>query len=165
MKSIAERFWSKVDKSGDCWIWTASKRNRNYGQFWFSGKMEYAHRVSWVIHNGEIPDGEGYHGMCVCHKCDNPSCVRPAHLFLGTNADNIADMFSKGRAVRRSGESHPTAKLNETSVKMIRKYYASGACSQRWLARVYGVANSLICGIVNRKYWSRNLEQPKDYEE
>ena len=87
-----ERFWNKVDKTDDCWNWTASKNIQGYGYFRFDGKMRKAHRMAWLLVNGEIPDG-----MCVCHTCDNPGCVNPIHLWLGTNQDNMDDMNNKGR--------------------------------------------------------------------
>lgn len=90
---IEPRFWAKVDKTdGDgCWLWTGSRRHR-YGEFWVNGKREYPHRVSFELANGPIPAG-----LVVCHKCDVPLCVRPDHLFIGTLADNFADMRAKGR--------------------------------------------------------------------
>ena len=87
-----KRFWDKVDKTGECWIWTAYTKTDGYGQFKFDGKMRGAHRMAWLLTNGEIPDG-----MLVCHTCDNPSCVNPNHLFLGTNQDNADDKMNKGR--------------------------------------------------------------------
>lgn len=95
---IAERFWPRVDKAvgqgpdGTCWEWTASRNGDGYG---FSNHT-MAHRVSWEIHNGSIPNG-----LCVLHRCDNPPCVNPAHLFLGTKKDNAADMSAKGRCYRQ----------------------------------------------------------------
>lgn len=100
----AERFWLKVSKSEDCWIWNACRR-KGYGTLGISvgrGRvvMMRAHRVAWTLTNGPIPDG-----MCVLHRCDNPSCCNPRHLFIGTQADNVADMVRKGR--RRSGLRPP----------------------------------------------------------
>ena len=87
-----DRFWDKVDKTGECWIWTASKNKKGYGRFGFGSRAQLAHRVSWLLSNGEIPDG-----MLACHTCDNPPCVNPSHLWLGTQKDNVVDMSSKGR--------------------------------------------------------------------
>jgi hypothetical protein len=92
-EGLKKRFWEKVDKSGDCWIWKAFKNKQGYGRVGFvAGRSVNAHRVSYVMAYGEIPDGH-----FVCHKCDNPSCVRPDHLFAGTRQDNIDDMMIKKR--------------------------------------------------------------------
>ena len=97
-KTIKERFWEKVDKKDDdqCWLWKGSS-NGIYGKLTINGKSISAHRLSYEIHFGEIPDGEGYHGTCVLHKCDTPLCANPNHLFLGSNLDNVQDMCKKGR--------------------------------------------------------------------
>jgi len=94
MSTFKERFWAKVDVSGDCWEWTACKTSKGYGQIKFKGETRRAHRISWILHKGEIPKGKK-----VLHTCDTPSCVRINHLFLGTNAENTADMMKKGRNV------------------------------------------------------------------
>ncbi|MEY9995875.1 hypothetical protein ABIE67_007907 [Streptomyces sp. V4I8] len=101
--SAEERFWRYVDKTGECWTWTGGHSNDGYGRFFISegeGNVA-AHRFSYQLHNGEIPDG-----LIICHRCDNPPCVRPDHLFVGTHLDNVRDMFSKGRNV--SGMSKRT---------------------------------------------------------
>lgn len=103
-----ERFFEKVHKlpAGGCWEWTASVNAGGYGCFNYKGKVILAHRASWMIHNGEIPKGEGHHGICVLHKCDNARCVNPDHLFLGTQKENIHDMEKKGRSRHVGGENH-----------------------------------------------------------
>jgi DNA-binding XRE family transcriptional regulator len=134
-----DRLLSKVRMDGDsgCWNWTASKFGVGYGQFKLNGKMRLAHRVSWELHNGAIPDG-----MHVCHTCDNRACINPEHLFLGNNADNVADKVAKGRQVRH--------KLTESDVLAIR---AAEGVSQARLASKFGVARSLISNIRNRTIW------------
>lgn len=103
VEGIMERFWKKVDKRGpeECWTWLASVQTvgHPYGYFRFGKTMKKAHRISWMLNNGEIPEG-----MCVLHKCDNPRCVNPAHLFIGTQLENIRDRDRKGRTTRHNSE-------------------------------------------------------------
>ncbi len=97
-------FWNKVNKvPSGCWEWAGGKNN-GYGVLCVSGKTIKAHRYAWILTNGEIPKGEGYHGTCVLHKCDNPSCINPDHLFLGSNADNVRDRVAKNRSNALKGE-------------------------------------------------------------
>ena len=146
-----DRFCKKMNKSGDCWEWTASKDRQGYGYFGFRGKTWKSHRVSWVIHNGEIPSG-----LLVCHKCDHPSCVNPAHLFLGTHTDNMRDAIKKGRnaLLGLKGEASPNSKLTKIQVLEIREIYRyRGNNNQRFLAKKYGVSRHTIEKAVNRKTW------------
>lgn len=91
-RTIEDRFWAKVDRGGECWRWTADCDSSGYGSLKTGHTKVSAHRLSWQLHHGQIPPGQS-----VLHRCDNPRCVRPDHLFLGTQADNIADMVAKGR--------------------------------------------------------------------
>jgi len=119
---------------------------KGYGQFFPETDTSFrAHRWSFAEAHGPIPAG-----MCVCHRCDNPLCVNPAHLFLGTQADNMADKARKGRAHKpnRRGEIHPNVKLTDAQIAEIRSNYAGGWGEQTKLARDYGVHNSLISAIV-----------------
>jgi len=101
-KTVAERFWDKVDKTGECWLWTGARR-RAYGYVGNGkGKVVDAQRLAWEITFGEIPEG-----LYVLHKCDNPQCVRPSHLFLGTARDNTLDMVAKGRHKGGAPVGHP----------------------------------------------------------
>lgn len=147
--TMAQRFWSKVDKSGDCWAWTAAKLNNGYGQFKVrSYKVVTAHRLSYEMANGPINDG-----LFVCHTCDNPSCVNPDHLFLGTPKDNAQDMVSKGRGKAGGpfiGSANGNATLNETAVEEIR----SLPLSYRALAKQFGVSKSQIARIKTGFAWS-----------
>jgi len=146
-KSIQERFWSKVDKSGDCWLWTAGRKNSNpqiaYGCFRVDGKTLYAHRLAWELTHGPIPPG-----LVACHKCDNPACVNPSHLFLGTQANNIRDCATKNRTTQGSRNRH--AKLTCDQVGAIR----ADSRTQRQIAASYDVDTSLICKIKRRKIWA-----------
>lgn len=144
---IQKRFWTKVIKQDyGCWIWTAAKLGKGYGQFWNGDVRMLAHRLSWEWHYGEIPPG-----LCVCHHCDNPSCVRPDHLFLGTIAENNRDMTAKGRArlPNLRGEQHPSAVLTEEQVLSILQDNRGRA----FLAHKYGVHYNTISLIQRREKW------------
>lgn len=161
-----QRFWKKVRKTETCWIWTASKRGKGYGAFSYTrdGKMiqDRAHRYSWEIHRGTIPDG-----LCVLHNCpggDNPACVNPAHLFLGTKKQNNEDMMQKGRYNRaratpqqgskyERGEKHHAARLTAEIVREIRDARESGE-SFGSLSRRYELSIGHVFRIATRKAWT-----------
>jgi len=149
-----ERFWAKVDKSGECWEWTAGLR-RGYGRFRYSTQIALpAHRYSYILHHPLTIDLIKHLDMFVCHKCDNRKCVNPAHLFLGSQGDNMRDCVSKGRGVDNRGENQGCSKLTETQVREIRTKYANGGVLQRELALEYGVSSPTISLIISRRNWS-----------
>lgn len=141
---LAEAFWKYV-KTQDhgCWEWQASLGNHGYGQLTFRQQKFTAHRVSWELHFGSIPDG-----LCVLHRCDNRKCCNPNHLFLGTRKENLQDMTDKGRRVR--GSSHGRAKLTEEQVLFIR----ASPESARTLAQDFKVSTGTVYLIRNRKKWA-----------
>lgn len=150
-----KRFWSRVDKSGECWLWTGLIDRRGYGALPISGRASYrASRVSWFLANGPIPDG-----MLVCHHCDVRHCVNPAHLFLGTYADNARDMANKGRALR--GERNHQAKLTAEQVLAIREAGARGEKIMA-LAAQYDVSARLVFNILTGKAWRHLAEGEPD---
>ena len=152
-----ERFWSKVDKKSEdeCWEWLASLTTNGYGDIRIKNKNYRAHRVSWVLHNGQIPEHDSWHGYCVCHTCDNPSCVNPSHLFLGTNKDNVNDRINKKRkgAPGARGENSGCHKLTEKEVIEIRAKYIPFEYSLYKLAKEYGVGVSTIHNVVTHVTW------------
>ena len=152
-----ERFWSKVDIRGpdECWEWKAGKFNSGYGCFRDGLKQRTTHRVAWELTNGFIPRDPGYHGICVCHHCDNPACVNPAHLFLGTHGDNMRDRDEKGRASGGSlrGGAHPGSRLTEIDVQCIR-YWLREGYAMRAIGRAFGVHSVTIRDIKIGRSWS-----------
>lgn len=146
-----ERFWRHVRKGDGCWEWQSARGGNGYGSFGLTReRMTPAHRFSWELHYGPIPDG-----LFVCHHCDNRLCVRPDHLFLGTHGDNMADMVRKGRHRNKPmvGVANPKAKLTEDDVRAIRTRRAAGETC-RVLAAEFGVSTPLISYIVKRKQWT-----------
>lgn len=152
VKPIEERYWAKVNKTPGCWYWLAATSANGYGYFSVNGKLQQAHRFSWELHNGLIPRGEGYHGACVLHSCDNRACVNPDHLVLGTQKNNMRDCVNKGRQTKLPGQNHGMSKLTEAQVLHIRSRTLSGE-NQAKLVKEFKVSKASISKIINRKYW------------
>lgn len=178
LSSRARRFWAKVQKGDGCWEWTGHRRN-GYGILATGPqggqRREIASRVSWELTFGTIPDG-----LRVLHHCDNPPCVRPEHLHLGTPADNSAEMRARGRSCRgdrlraimikkaargerHGSRTHPeaiargsrsgTAKLDEALAQRIRDQYSAGGISQRALAAAHGINQATVWALLSGKTW------------
>lgn len=145
MKMCSDRFWSKVDKSGDCWLWTGSRFHTGYGMFKLNGKNQYAHRVVLLLEGLDIPSG-----MHSCHTCDNRACVNPDHLFLGTRFDNMQDSITKGRFNRACGEAHGSVKLSEADVLLIRN---SEDQTHQQIANRFGITKENVGHIRGRRTW------------
>lgn len=142
-----KRFNRHVFKTAKCWLWSAGVSSKGYGHFFVEGKQMPAHRVAWAIEHG-ADAGD----LMVCHKCDIPSCVRPDHLFLGTNADNIRDMWAKGRRKEPIGEASLNAKLTENEVREIRALRPQGVTAGD-IAKRFGICYSHVYDIWNRVAW------------
>lgn len=142
-----QKLWSRVQKGDGCWNWTGAKLPLGYGYFYWKSLRFYVHRATWEIFNkSNIPDG-----MIVCHKCDNPGCVRPEHLFLGTDKTNSDDKVAKGRHAR--GRALPRTKLTEEIVVEIRGRYLAGDVSQAQLSEKYGVSQGSIFRLLSGMCW------------
>lgn len=140
---LKSRFWSKVKIGTDneCWIWQASKNGKGYGRFKIGGCTMRAHRVAFFLMNGSFPE-------CVCHACDNPSCVNPSHLWAGTNLDNNADKVSKGRSRtgNQHGENNPMSELCDSQVAYIKRLIEAGYKNTE-ISKWYGVSHGMISRI------------------
>lgn len=153
------RFWSYVSVGGEdeCWEWAKSNRTRtNYGNIYFNHKNWLAHRLSFFIHNGYLPDD-----LNVCHKCDNPPCVNPKHFFLGTNADNVADRTRKGRSALHQGLDNGRCKLTIEQVHEIRGLCSRGEMTKRAIGKIYGVTGELVGKIHRRELWGHIEDNPE----
>lgn len=145
------RFLGHIGYSRNCWNWTGQKFNSGYGSAWINGKCRTAHRVSYEIFNGKIKGN-----LLVCHKCDNKSCVKPSHLFLGTSQDNLRDASKKG--LLASGKNNgmhisPTLKLNEQKVRKIRKEHNPKVFTCEMLAKKYNVSKRTIRSVLENENW------------
>lgn len=145
---IEERFWAKVNKTDGCWFWTGGKDGDGYGGFWLEGKPISAHRYSYQLNIGPIPNK-----LLVLHTCDIPACVNPAHLFLGTKKDNAIDREQKGRSRDSRGEKQGGAKLTEVKVRQIFKDSRNGM-SQQKIADKHNVHQTLVSKVLLKQVWS-----------
>jgi HNH endonuclease len=174
-KSLEQRFWCRVKKglADECWLWSGSTNKKGYGRITLGSRaagVERAHRVSWLLFRGEIPDG-----LCVLHRCDNPPCVNPSHLFLGTKRDNTADMVSKGRMVAppvHRGDMHPLRKdplarsrgekngnSRYTAEQALTVWKMSGSYSD--IAAATGINRNFIATVKTGKAWTHvTKDQP-----
>lgn len=151
MPTLRERFWAKVSARATpsgCWNWTAAVNAHGYGWFRTETGPELAHRVAWTLTFGPVADG-----LHVLHRCDNRRCVNPDHLFLGTNADNVADKVSKGRQVGQPGARNPAARLTPEQVAAIRAEYARGGVTLKQLGTKYAVHLTTVHLVVKNKKW------------
>ena len=150
--SLRERFYARALMRDGCWGWRNKPARGGYAHMLWQGKTHRAHRLSWRIHHGPIPDG-----LCVLHRCDNPMCTNPAHLFLGTDLDNVRDRDLKGRQARQRGSACGAAKLTDDDVVAIRAESARRGLVAA-LARRYGVSHSLISMIRSGRVWGHLKE-------
>lgn len=149
--ALKERFEAKFVRADGCWEWRAALNTSGYGKIGTgAGQCTEAHRVAYRLYVGEIPDG-----LCVCHTCDNRKCVNPAHLFLGTRADNNADKRRKGRDANcvHRGSKHGMALLVESQVLEIRRLRRETTMTQEEIGDLFGVSKIVVFHIVHRKTW------------
>lgn len=149
---LIEKFWSKVAITANinkCWEWQAFKNKEGYGGFRVNRNQVIAsHRLAYFIHNNKDPLDK-----CVCHSCDNPACVNPAHLWLGTRYENAMDRESKGRNKPLSGEKNGNSRFTAEQVKEMRALYSSGELNQHEIAERFGTHQGVIWAIVTKKTW------------
>ena len=162
-RTLEERFWKYVMKADDCWPWIGTTNHDGYGVLRTrleSGRRQstFAHRVSWQMHYGEITEG-----LEVCHKCDNPPCVKPEHLFLATHIENIRDATVKGRMRGLRGELNWNAKLTDKMVLEIHLMTSQGV-SRTAIAKHFNVSTALISAIARRQIWKHVLPKPEQLD-
>jgi hypothetical protein len=162
--SALDTFLQRVEPelNTGCWLWTGAPAAGGYGALKYDGRTQKAHRVSWALHHGAMPPRE----IKVCHRCDTPACVNPAHLWLGTQQDNIADMVAKGRnraPPSRFGDANPVSRLTGEKVWQIRHLLKIGPWNQAEIARSYGVSVMTLSRVANWQTWPHvHLNWPFD---
>jgi HNH endonuclease len=147
-RTLFDRFWTKVNKTDDCWLWTAGLNHDGYGTFSFYGSIISVHRIAWMLLKSEIPKG-----MNVLHKCDVRNCLNPDHLYLGTQKENRRDADERGRTNLPKGIEHPRAILTEQNVREIRARYKCRKVTFKMLAKEFGVSWYAIFDIIKGKNW------------
>lgn len=150
--NIIEYFYDRADVDGDdCWNWQLSCSQKGYGFFWHPKrkKLLLAHRFAYELVHGTIPEGK-----IICHHCDNPPCVNPTHLFIGTDYDNAHDKINKGRAPSHVGVGNPRAKLTPNKVELIKDLYATTGASQTFLAKLFSVSQQTISAVIQEVNWA-----------
>jgi hypothetical protein len=147
------RFWRGVNIGGpdECWEWCRCRSKEGYGSFALRGPRVLTHRAAYALTYGVVTD-------CVLHRCDNPPCCNPAHLWHGTRAENSADMVQKGRDRKLTGEEHPHSRFTAAEVAEIRRLYSTGRYRQRDIGAYFGARQSTISAIVRGKVWRESWE-------
>lgn len=155
-----DAFWNKVNKDGaihpynpelgKCWEWIGAHHRQGYGSFGIDGKTLLAHRVSWLYTYGKLLDD-----LCILHSCDNTNCVRPSHLFIGTQLINVQDKVNKGRQAKITGEKHPSCTISDVQVEAIRQRYAEGGATYKEIAKEFGISFSTVGRFVTKKHTKR----------
>lgn len=148
-RNTPEVFWSRVNKTAGCWLWTANVMSNGYGRIFYESAMWPAHRLAWVLTNGPIPEGPNVN---ICHHCDVALCVRPEHLYVGTVKSNAQDRHRRGRANTLFGEAHPASRLTLADVIAIRLRVARGE-RRRLVADAYGISTNHVSNIVRGERW------------
>ena len=150
LDGLPERFTDRIHEMPycGCHLWDGYTKPTGYGRVQWKGRMWLLHRLAWTLTHGPVPDN-----VCVCHRCDVRSCVNPDHLFLGTHAENMADMKSKGRAKGTRGEDNKMSKLTSAQVLDVRRRYAGGGVTYSQLGRELGVHKTLIGYVVRKEIW------------
>lgn len=153
---IIQRFWGYVKKSEECWEWQGHRDKDGYGKMRVGRRqLARSNRIAWMVNFGKIPKD-----LFVLHRCDNPPCVRPDHLFLGTARDNVIDKITKGRNRPQMGEARHNAKLTSEMVTQIVKEYCPRVMTQKMLAEKYGVSQGTISHILRGGHW-KHIERAK----